>query len=283
MVLRNRLGQGVHGFGNQQGIGPLGGWGLRAKEFLPQVDAFLQAHAGEIVILRISHTKEDVGVHQKVLQYIDSDRLFKCGPDTNLATVPLERLRGKAIVIFDKGALKTPRPGEGLHRLISYSKDGVLNPSRAGLPICGKYAGQMAKPRKITNVAIEFGNQHGTHERKWGNKHDHLFMVYWQEAFNVHSNTTTGSNERVKTLANLTKGKGMHYNLDYFLNLHRGLPYVAKQVPPKKDEATPISAVTLSNRGHHRPNWINLDFICDAVVDKVIEFNTELMPGGRGW
>jgi len=256
----------------------MGGYGHSADEVFSHVNLFLQAHAGEIVIVRISHTKESVGVHRLIQQNIHSSRLVECGP-RNLATVPLSRLRGKAIVIFDSKALAKTNPMGGLHRLRAYAnkKTGQKNAPGEGLPICGSYAGKSADLKKVTTVALESGNQHGTHELTQG-KHDHLFMVYWQEALKVEAKATKGNNERLKTLSKPDKAKGLHYNLDYLLNLHRGLPYVSKG-PPKG----PSSTVTLSNRAHHRPNWINLDFICDAVVDKIVEFNTELLPGGRGW
>ena len=264
---------------------PLGGYGHRCDEFLPQIDSFLDDHPGEIVIVRISHTKESVGVHNLVLDMIDGDRLLKCGP-RNLATLPLSKLRGKAIVIFDKKALAKTRPMQGLHRLHAYAakKTLVKNTPGEGLPICGQYAGKDAKQPAIVKVAREFGNHHGNHDLKQNNKHDHLFMIYWQQAMNVEKNATKGSGERLKALAKMDKDKGVHYNLDYLLNLHRGLPYVSKGPGKlKKNEVGILSNITLSNRAVHRPNWINLDFICDSVVQKVIEFNTEMMPGGRGW
>lgn len=257
-----------HGEGVFGSIG--GGWGQAADSIFQQVDTFLSNHTGEIVILRISHTKENVGTHRLLLGNIDGTRLLQIGP-RNLATVPLDRLRGKAIAIFDDKALERTNPDGGLHRLRKYSPG--MTPGE-GLPVCGKYAGQSAGLKKMVATALEHGNQHGDHPRTTTGKHDHLFMIYWQLALDVKKKTTTGQDERIKSLKKIDESKGSHYNLDYILNVYRGLANVYGMEDVKKTS----SNVTSTNWRFHRPNWINLDFVNDIACGKVIEFNQDLLP-----
>jgi hypothetical protein len=252
-----------HGEGVFGSIG--GGWGQSAATIFTQVDTFLTNHVGEIVILRISHTKEDVGVANLVTGRINPNRLYKAGP-RNIATQPLSALRGKAVAIFDEEALANVNPYAGTCRLLKYSPTAV----QSGMMICGKYAGQTAGLTSMVKQAITCGNEHGTHKLTSQGKHDHLFMVYWQLAMDVKNKTTKGQDQRIKTLIKIVEDKGTHYNLDYLLNMHRG-----DQVQATKSTSTTLTA---PNRKKFRPNWINLDWVNEISCNKVIEFNTELLP-----
>lgn len=268
-VLRCFHGEGV--FGSMGG-----GWGQRAVEIFQQVNTFLTNHPGEIVILRISHTKETAGVHNAILGNIDGERLYKSGP-RNIATAPLSRLRGKAIAIFDGKALENTRTLDGLHRLVKHDPD---NPKHVGLPIFGKYAGQDADFKTMVQVAIKKGNKHGALTRSIGTKkHTHLFMIYWQLAMDVKTKTTNGQDERDENLRRVESDKGTHYNLDYILNLHRGL---AVSGVKKGIGKTVKTKVTQDNRAWHRPNIINLDFVNEISVNKIIAFNNDLLPPAPG-
>ena len=189
----------------------LGGWGHKARDVFSEVNDFLGHHAGEIVILRISHTKEEHNVHG-LLSGILGDRLLCVGPQ-NLARLKLSSMRGKAVAIFDSKALARTSPIQGTHRLV---KDVSSGP-QAGLPIFGEYAGQTAGPKKIVSTMVENANLHGAMPRGMLNKHNHLFMIYWQEAGNVHDKARGGSESRLKTLKDYDKSKGLHYNLDLSL------------------------------------------------------------------
>ena len=256
-----------------------GGWGQDANSIFEQVDAFLQVHTGEIVILRISHTKEADGAHIAAKTKIAKARRYCSLTAKNLAVVSLCDLRGKALLIFDEKALATPDPANGLHRYAKYADNFNGN----GLAICGKYAGLMKgtgkdsqKMREVAQTALESGNEHGEEHRK-GQKPSHIFMVYWQIAWNVKHKSTQGNDERNKNLTRLDDNRGTHYNLDYLLNVHRGMPdmyHVTYDFGKKKVVNTKVSA---EKRLLFRPNWINLDFVDDAVCAKVIEFNEELL------
>lgn len=260
-VVRTFHGEGVGG-------GALGGWGQTANSIFQQINTFLSNHAGEIVITRISHTEESAGAHRAVLANIHPDRLLRCGP-RNIATIPLHQLRGKCIAIFDKKALAQTDPYSGLHRFIKHPNTN----NEGGLTICGKYAGWLANLKDMSKKAIKCGNDHGTHPFL-GRAHDHLYMIYWQIAAmaptsSVKTFTVTGQDERIKTMVRLVEEKGSHYNLDYILNLHRG------------DGVSPVGGergnVTPQTRNRFRPNIINLDFVNDISVGKVLEFNSDLM------
>lgn len=244
-----------------------GGFGQTARSIFQQVDQFLAAHPGEIVIVRISHTDETTGarVAQLVRDHIDLSRRYTSGP-RNLGVVPLRKLRGKAVVIFDAVALPNASPYEGLHRFGRFPPNGG---AMSGLFVCGKYAGFFANIVEVAKTAIACGNEHGEHPTNSQGRHDHLFMVYWQEAFNVRHKTLLEREPQLKNQGRLVKTKGTHFNLDYLLNVHRGLP-----VHPVKKVATEVRP------GQHalfRPNWINLDFIDDHICAKVIEFNDDLL------
>lgn len=269
-----------HGEGNPLALAG-GGWGQGAISIFEQVDDFLRVHTGEIVILRISHSSEKDQIHNQVRASIAASRLYRAGP-RNIAAVPLSQLRGKAIVIFDAKALGTTDPLNGLHR---FSKFGSVS---EGLPICGSYAGQFAGTltgnqmmREMTQVALDCGNDHGGHARSLSGKHDHIFMVYWQLAWNVKDKSVNTGAARDRGLTKLDDTKGTHYNLDYLFNAHRGaLPMYHVTLNPKVGFKTKVSTtVTTGTRLWHRPNWINLDFVNDEACGKVIEFNNELLPG----
>ena len=260
-IIRTFHGEGLPG-------GTLGGWGQTATTIFQQIDAFLTNHPGEIVITRISHTQESAGAHRALLTNIAPDRLLRCGP-RNIATMPLSQLRGKCIAIFDSKALAQVDPYNGLHRFIKHPNSKV----EGGLTICGKYAGWLADLKAMAEKAISCGNEHGTHQHL-GPKHDHLYMIYWQIAAmapgsSVKTFTTASQEQRVRTMVHLELNKGSHYNLDYILNLHRGdkVSGVGKKTPD----------VTTQTRLKFRPNIINLDFVNDISVGKVIEFNSDLM------
>jgi hypothetical protein len=70
-------------------------------------------------------------------------------------------------------------------------------------------------------------------------------------------------------MVKLVKDKGSHHNLDYILNLHRG--DAVQQVGDERGKATP------QTRHRFRPNIINLDFVNDISINKVLEFNSELL------
>lgn len=263
----------LHGEGAVGRIG--GGWGQNAVDIFKQVNTFLKSHQGEIVILRISHTDESDKVHEAILSNIDESNLLACGP-RNLAVLPLSQLRGKAIAIFDSKALARTQPFKGLHRFYKYG-DG--DTAQEGLPICGKYAGQFAGLREMANLAVKMGNEHGEHRRGLMGRHDHIYMVYWQLAWDVKNKTTKLNTSRDTDLSKLNDDAGTHYNLDYLLNMHRGKPVYHVTYNPTigfKDKA--YSKITDSNYRLHQPNWINLDFICEDVCNKVIAFNNELLP-----
>lgn len=264
-ILRTFHGEGLPG-------GTLGGWGQTANLIFQQINTFLANHTGEIVIVRISHTDESAGAHQAILNYILGDRLLKCGP-RDLTSVPLEKIRGKCIAIFDEKALARVDPIEGLHRFSKYNAKNVL---LGGLSICGKYAGWTADLSDMSKMAVKCSHEHGvshTNSSPIG-RLDHLFMIYWQiAAMSVTSSvkvfTVAGQYERKEDLEQIDKSKGSHYNLDYILNLHRG-----QSVSTGKE----MLAINPMHQRKFRPNMINLDFINDEIVNKVIEFNEELLP-----
>ena len=264
-VVRTFHGEGLTG-------GTLGGWGQTANSIFQQIDTFLTNHPGEIVITRISHTEESSNSHQCVLGNVDQSRLLCCGP-RNIATIPLNQLRGKCIAIFDSKALKKVDPYKGLHRFIKHPNTEV----EGGLTICGKYAGWLADLKKMAKKAIQCGNEHGTHDLTSAGKHDHLYMIYWQIAAmapgsSVKAFTTNGRDQRIKTLMRLVEDKGSHYNLDYILNLHRG-----DNVQGVGTKNAVTTNVTRNTRKKFHPNIINLDFVNDISVNKVIEFNADLL------
>lgn len=272
-----------HGEGN-----PLakagGGYGQDAASIFQQVNTFLQQHDGEIVILRISHTKEKDNVHQLCHGFIHPDRRLKIGP-RNLATVPLSQMRGKAICVFDEKALAEPQPYNGLHRVAKYDTKNNRFLGQ-GLPVCGTYAGQFAgtltgnqKMREMTQYAINCGNDHGQHTLRLG-KHDHIFMVYWQLAWNVKSKSINPDGARDRDLIKIDDNRGTHYNLDYLFNTYRGKPgmYHVTWNPKVGFKTKARSNCNATNFMKHRPNWINLDFVCDEACGKVIEYNNELLP-----
>jgi hypothetical protein len=247
--------------------GTFGGWGQRADSILYQVNAFLTAHAGEIVILRISHTTAAAGAEVARLAALHlgrGNRLYKAGP-RNIAVQPLNALRGKAIIVYDKKALANVDPYQGTWR---YQKHEP-GQNQSGLIICGGYAGQTAGFKKMVKKQIECGNEHGTHPLTSTNKHDHLFMIYWQLANDVKTKTTKDQDQRVRTMVHIEENKGTHYNLDYILNMFRGTTVQAV------DGARSLCATNV--RKKFRPNWVNLDFVNDISCGKVIEFNTDLL------
>lgn len=254
--------------------GNLGGqWGQRADLIFQEVDTFLTNHPGEIVILRISHTKASANVGACVTANINVARRY-CVGQRNLALTPLRYMRGKAIVIFDDDALATATPNTGLHRFTKYSAG---TPVGNGLTICGSYGGIWADLREMVQTAVRCGNTHGTHPRVGA--HDHLFMIYWQLAFNIKQKTILGGAARQgMPLTRLDDNQGVHYNLDYILNAHRGL-YAMHRVSFRAKKTLKISKtvettnVTRLNRRWHRPNIINLDFVDDEVCSRIIAFN----------
>lgn len=272
-----------HGEGNPLALMG-GGWGQDARSIFEQVDDFLAHHTGEIVILRISHSSESDGVHSEVLRSIAPSRRY-CSYPQNLATVPLPQLRGKAIVIFDNAALAHANPMNGLHRLAKY---GNVSLQEKGMAICGKYAGQFAgtltgnqRLREMTQVALLAGQAHGEHQRLQSNKHDHLFMIYWQLAWGVKGKSLDQDPPpRDRELSRLRDDLGTHYNLDYLLNAHRGMAWMYHVTHnPKVGSKTKVNhTISERNKAYHRPNWINLDFVNDDVCNKVIEFNNEFLP-----
>jgi hypothetical protein len=265
--MKNGEARTIHG----EGVigGTFGGWGQTASSIIQQVNTFLTAHPGEIVILRISHTTPQAAadVARLATLYLDrGNRLYKAGP-RNIAVQPLNQLRGKAIVVYDEKALATTDPYQGKHRFMKYK----AGQAQAGLPICGGYAGQLAGFKDMVKKALKCGNEHGAeHAPALTGKHDHLFMIYWQLANDVKNKTTKGQEQRIKTMIHIVEDKGTHYNLDYILNVHRG--NVCQAVG-----GTSSSLLGPQQRKKYRPNWINLDFVNDYACGKVIEFNTELL------
>ncbi len=258
-----------HGEGVFGSIG--GGWGQSARSIFEQVDEFLEWYDSEIVILRISHTEANLAVHTLLGQVIDKDRLFKCGPNQNLAWVPLSEMKGKCLAIFDSDALPNANPQGGFHRFVKYDEN---MDTIKGLAICGKYAGIMAGLRKMVRTTLTSGNEHGEHNPFA--RHDHLFMPYWQLAFNIRQKALAKADKSRPGLTYLDDDGGTHYNLDYLLNTHLGFP----SAPVKNDKnQSPISSgARVSTRLKFRPNIINLDFVNKDVCDKIIAFNDTLLP-----
>ena len=253
-----------------EGLGSLGGgWGESAQSIFQAVDAFLAAHTGEIVILRISHTDESKGAHTLLLNSIAAQRL--CCLNRNIAGIALSELRGKAIAIFDEKALSTPQPQQGLHRFVKYG-DARVDHNFLGLAICGKYAGVSADMDKVGKTAIEQGNAHSDHQKMYG-RHTHLFMVYWQLAFDIKSKTGKGYHGVPVDPPAFDDNQGPHYNLAYLAHVHRGNPGVGIAYKGTTYQST----ITQARRKDFRPNIINLDFVSKAICDEVIALNGDLL------
>lgn len=260
LKLNNNVATTYHSEGLAAPLG-IGGWGQTLPSIIQQIDTFLGAHAGEIVIVRISHTDAQAGAAAAAL-VTASAHAYKAGP-RNIAAQPLSALRGKAIWIFDEEALPNVDPANGTHRFYKYP--GKV---QGGLGVCGKFSGFSANMKNVGKDSIERGNEHGTH-KLLGKKHDHIFMIYWQLSFDVKNKATNGANARVRSMNHLEDGKGTHFNLDYILNVHRAetATGVDGKNPKLKNDTKAL----------FQPNWINLDFVNDAVCQKVIEFNTDML------
>jgi len=96
----------------------------------------------------------------------------------------------------------------------------------------------------------------------------------------VKSKTVNSDGERAVDLSRLDDERGTHYNLAYLLNCHRGKSNMYHFTwNPKIGSTTRVSTeITESTFMRYRPNWINLDFVCDEVCNEVIEFNNEMLP-----
>ncbi len=258
--------QTFHGEGVFGGTG--GGWGQPAESIFEEAHEFIKEHTGEIVILRISHTEGKHDVGSLLRNTIRQSRLYCSGTGVNPAIEPLPDLKGKILAIFDEDALPTANPGVGLHHFSKYKPNGK------GLMICGKYAGIMAGLHKMVQKTVTAANEHGTHQKFM--VQDHLFQAYWQLAFNIREKSMNKEDRGDGSLAAIDSTAGTHYNLDYFLNAHRGKMVSAAKDSSGKNGITP--AVTPTNKHWHRPNLINLDFISERVCNKIIAFNAEMLP-----
>lgn len=261
-----------HGEGLFGSIG--GGWGQDVESIFNQVADFLRAHTGEIVILRISHTSEANNAKALADRLIPRDLRY-CGLGKNLARVPLNELKGKAILIYDPAAMSTPVPGEGFHRFGKYtSKTDRSEANLEGLFICGKYAGQGADMTAVAKMAINKANEHGPHHHH-GNPDAHLFMVYWQRAMDVQRKTVlTDDTPYPEDLNAIDPRKPVHYNLAYILNGHLAKPVAPIGGVSYTDE------LRVGKRHRFKPNLINLDFVDDNICSKIIAFNAALLGGG---
>lgn len=256
-----------------EGFGRLGGaHGQKAGEIFEQVRTFLDTNDKEIVILRITHTEAKHNVHQLVADKL-GDRLYKCRPTTKIALAKLSKMKGKAIAIFDKKALKEANAEQGFHRLTKVTEGGKI---ASGLGLCGEYAGGSAGILSMARFAIERGSDHGTHKLNSNGWHDHLFMVYWQLTYDVEKKAIGKSDESNANLQTISATAGTHYNLDYLLNTYRGKD-TGTVTDDKGKNALKIK-VTQGTLRQHRPNIINLDFVNEAVCNKIITFNTEFLP-----
>lgn len=255
-----------------EGLGRLGGaHGQKAGEIFEQVKSFLDTNTKEIVILRITHTEAKHNVHQLVAEKL-GDRLYKCRPTTKIALAKLSKMKGRAVAIFDKKALATADPEKGFHRLTKVTAGGKI---ASGLGLCGEYAGGSAGMRSMARFAIERGNDHGTHELNSNGWHDHLFMVYWQLTYDVEKKALEYADHSNAELSTIKIDAGPHYNLDYLLNAHKGIDTAT--VTNDKGKNALKSKVNVGTRRQHRPNIINLDFINEAVCDKIIAFNKHFL------
>jgi hypothetical protein len=250
-----------------------GGWGQSAKRIFGEVSQFLSDNPSEFVILRISHTAKSAKIGEKIIKEIPKNLRYSASPTECLAQTKLHALKGKAVAVLDSSSLKTCIPAQGLCRYWKYEDEPTKT---VGLGMCGKYAGVLAGRRKVTTVTIEACNRHVAHAKTI--PRTHLFMAYWQRAFHIEGKTVIGKHQYNKNLKNLDLKKGMHYNLPFLLNIHRG--HVSQvTLPGDKPEdpgETLRSSITLGNMSRFRPNIINLDFIDIDVCNLIIEFNDDL-------
>ena len=254
-----------------------GGYGQTVESIATQIREFLVANPSEIVILRISHTSVEVADRVRVILNLELPTAYRfLSDERNLAAVPLNQLRGKCLIIFHADALPETRPRIGFHRFARY--DPQAN-EHHGLHFCGDYAGFFGKTVDIAMTAFRAGNAHAA-PAHGATAHRHLFMVYWQEAFDVEHKTVEGGNisrgRRVNAgvkppeqRLHIDLYQGVHYNLPFLLNVHRGTTNAMVRGVR--------SNCTHGNRRAFQPNWINLDFINPTVCERVIAFNREML------
>jgi len=130
------------------------------------------------------------------------------------------------------------------------------------------------KMREMAQLALKCSQAHGDEHGTKGEPRDHIFMVYWQLAWNVKHKTVDVDGARDADLVAIDDARGTHYNLDFLLNAHRA--YGVKQVTTRGmlGGKTKIGVdFKPHNLDRYRPNWINLDFVDEDVCRKIVEFN----------
>lgn len=169
----------------------VGSTGGSLETMLGEVMAFLDARGSEFVILRISKSKPEKDVVQKVKD-ICGARLVKGGG--NLASRQLGDLRGKVIAVFDEESFSNHvAAGAGIHPFFRYPKV-----DKYGLSFCGKYANN----NNIIEVYLDQIEKLQAHDEHAAGPH--LSVAYWTQTSpkvfskqrNVQGMTESGSEKK---------------------------------------------------------------------------------------
>jgi hypothetical protein len=106
-------------------------------------------------------------------------------------------------------------------------------------------------------------------------------MLYWQSTGgNVRTNTTRGGDPPQNAPGALNRFGGTHANLTFMLRWLQG--QIGGNVSHGfHREAYPFGID--NNRYHWVPNVINLDFVSDAVCDRIIAFNQANITAAGQW
>jgi hypothetical protein len=243
-----------------------------------------RGHKTEVVILRISHTDTDTNIDEIIKRSAAGALHTGTG---NLCTKTLSQIvsqGGGLICILDekkfgkKNKDGTAKAGsvinqaQGIHGYTKY-KNAV---NGRGIATCGCYDGGHA----LHDVVCAGLRGQYVHNEKHGDRHGHLWQVYWQKTYkNPLSSTGIEGGATKKAVYRPGDKKvhgGTHAATDYMLKLMKGMG-------GKGDEEYDVSGSwhkkkvlysTLPVRTYCLPNIISYDFVNPATNRQIIDMNT---------
>jgi hypothetical protein len=229
---------------------------------LESVSAFLDSHPSECVILRL--TKPAGGAKDQIIEKLlhsslRGDRIFTSPVFENIASLPLQHLRGKAICVFDPTQFSMLRPDLGMHPFYKWEAN-----ADTGFITCGEYSNKKKIQEVIDGQVVKIG-EHAGH-----NGVPHLFVLYWtQTGGSVESNTKQTPLEKLRQKG-LTSG-GTHHNMDYI----KGLLSFGRDI---KTGQAKVAVTDANGRRNVMPNVIMYDFVNGATSREIVSLNE---PGLR--
>lgn len=264
---------------------------ISVDDVIQDAAQFCNAHKGEVVIFRISHTSDSTNA-QDIIKASGGTALHRGTGNLCHKTLGDITKDGNLICILDEEKFGTViDQSQGIHGFSKYTSGSPTN--NRGIAACGCYS----RTHELHKVICNGLRGQYEHNAQHGARRGHLWQVYWQKTYvnpasttGIKDGTTAGHYYTQDLLGNHTIHGGTHSSTRHMLRLMQGLGarqgedyrLAKKTTEGKGDEKVTTPKVmysTLDVRDMSLPNIVSYDFVNDVVNQQIIKLNSKGLQG----